>query len=115
MLNYFEKISSGPITKDKDGQLTYGFHFSITKTWEKTHTDEQGGYFEKTDDEEWTIYPNGQFEYDIWCMTKGYYGGQKGEFDSSKYEEFVNQMKEYKRDWMIELSYHEETADFTYV
>lgn len=112
---FTKTISSGPITKDKDGQLTNAFHFSMKQTWEKNQTDGEEKYTSNTDDEDWTIYPNGKFEYEIWSETKLYYGGAEGTFDSSKYEEFVNQMKEYKMDWLKELSYDEETEDYTYV
>lgn len=116
-MNYTERISSGPILKDKDGQLTKGFHYSIFQKWETEHIDDENGepyYTNQSDYEGWEIYPNGTFHYEVCQDTARWCGEEEGTFDSSKYEEFVCQMKECKTDWMKELSYDRDTADYTW-
>lgn len=114
---YSKKISSGPTTKDIDGQLTNGYFLSIYEEWEDEFVDDETGevfYRKQSDAEGWDIFPNGKFIYGTCCDTTRWCGEEEGTFDSLQYEEFVNQMKELKTDWIKELSYDEDTATFTW-
>ena len=113
---YSVTISNGPVTMDNDGQKTNGFHFSVFEEWESDWVDDETGEVflnKKSDYEGWVIYPNGKFKYEVYSDSDSICLKQDGTFDSSKYEEFVNQMKEDKRDWMNDLSYDENTAVYS--
>ena len=127
---YKKEILSGPIEKDKKGQKTNGYLFSITEKWQAELSDMDNDVDDGSDDdgfvggvevlpcdveyESWEIYTNGEFRYDVCSDGRKWCGGEEGTFDPTRYEEFVNQMKEYKTDWMNELSWDHKNSDYTW-
>ena len=93
----FKSIETGPIVKDKkiighhfyEGELLY---FGI---------DDEEGMSSGTD---WYIYPDGTFCYTESRSWESWEIDGDGTFDSSKYDEFVEQMMDCKTDWQKELA-----------
>lgn len=85
----YQETVCGPFKNDC-GALSDGFLFIRSKEF-------------CSNEEHWYLMPNGTFFY-------VHYNGSgaviyDGTFDSSKYDDYVSQMKEYKDDWIHELSY----------
>ena len=112
-----EEVKSGPIVRDIDGQKTYGYHFSFYEKWEEVDYkigERQLYKTIKSDYEGWEIYSNGKFHYAVCQDSARWCGECDGTFDSSLYEDYVSQMKEYKTDWMNGLSYNKEDGVFSW-
>ena len=96
--------------------MTYGFHFCVFEKWETVkfyYEDGQSYTTCEPDVECWSIFPDGKFWY-MRDSDRERFGGEcEGTFDSSLYEDYVSQMKEYKTDWMKGLSYDRDTMNFT--
>ncbi len=116
MLKVFDSIASGPIEKDIDGQMTKGFSIFTSHKWEEEFIDEDGNqsYSCVWDVEGWDIYQDGTFIYKKNSDTERAVGECQGTFDPSLYEDYVNQMREYKFDWLEGLNYDLETQDYTF-
>lgn len=110
-MSYKQTISVGPEVMDNNGVKTSGFHYSIFEEWGETENDTT---YYKSDVEGWTIYPDGTFRYVVNQDTARWCGECQGTFESSRYDVFVQMMKEYKTDWMRELHYDKDTGDFTW-
>ncbi len=110
-MSYQKTISVGPEVMDNNGVKTYGFHYSIFEQWGET--DDYGTTHFISDGEGWTIHPDGTFRYSVNRDTEEYCGECLGTFESSRYDDYVQMMREYKTDWMRELQYDRDTGDFT--
>ncbi len=107
-----EKVSIGPVVKDNEGVVTNGYHYSMYEKWEGETEEEFQGII-KSDAEGWDLFSDGSFIYYKNSDTEECLVFCNGKFNSSKYDEIVEQIKELKIDWLCELEYDEETLDAT--
>lgn len=95
----FRGIETGPIEKDKK---IIGHHFyEYTKDY--FGVDDEEGMSSSTD---WYIYPDGTFSFTTVRSWESWDIDGDGTFDSSKYDEYVEQMMECKTDWQEELKHN---------
>ena len=117
-MSFVSKFTSGPIEvfNDDDEKTSEGYEYSSYSEFRDEYTDDDGEihYTSESNVEYWEIYSNGKFKYGVCSDTKRWCGDCEGTFDPSKYEEYVNQMKEYKTDWMKGLSYDKDSYNFTW-
>ena len=97
-----KKIECHPIGGDLKEGLEEGFYYCIIIT------EEYGDNEEDNEWNEWFVYPNGKFSAETHFMSTSepsehiYY---EGTFDRSKYNDYIEQMKNFKGDWKKELNY----------
>lgn len=92
----YKNLLCGPFVKDFDGTKSDGYLFIRSY-------DVCNPFFKMKKEEHWYLMPNGSFIYinDSGQDVIAY----EGTFDSSKYDEYVSLMKEYRTEWINELSY----------
>lgn len=95
----FRTIETGPIVKDKK---IIGHHFYEGETLYFGIDDEEG----MSSCTDWYIYPDGTFCYTTNKSWDIFIVDGDGTFDSSKYDEFVEQMMDCKTDWQKELKHN---------
>ena len=99
----YKETMCGPFEKDIEGFKSNGFSFSVCN-------DVSNPFYKRRIQEQWYLIDDGTFIYVI-DDDDGTRGCQ-GTFDSSKYEEYVNQMKQFKTEWMTGLTYeHDDDSD----
>lgn len=99
-------ITCHPIKGDLKKKFGEGYYYGVTI--------KRNNYGDKDDERtDWFVYQNGTFSSTSDC----YYSYQPSEhyssggtFDSSKYNDYVQQMKEFKEDWQEELEYDEKLS-----
>ena len=94
----YREILCGPFEKDFDGIRADGYLFSRCD-------DDSTPFYQKREKETWYLIEDGSFinvvekNDDVVVF--------QGTFDSSKLEEYVHQIKQFKTDWIRELNYKE--------
>ena len=93
----YREILCGPFEKDIDGVNANGFLFSRCD-------DMSNPMFKKRREEKWYLLEDGIFLHVIDDVEYGF-RVLKGSFDPSKLDDYVDQMKQFKTEWMSGLKY----------
>ena len=100
-----KRFECHPIDGDLKEQFGEGYYYCITIT--TVYGDNEG----EEEYTEWYVYQNGRFSSET-HITSSFEPSQHiycgGTFDSSKYNEYVKQMQEFKGDWEEELEYNDD-------
>ena len=99
----YRETLCGPFVKDFDGVKSNGYLFSRCN-------DMSNPFFKMRREEKWYLIEDGTFIH----LIDDDYGKRvlQGTFDPSKLEDYVNQMKQFKTEWMKELTYeHDDDSD----
>lgn len=98
----------GPnVAKLDDGSVVKGYYYTFAKEWKEYDDNDEEVINSWIEDETWIIYPDGIFEYHNTKEKEQVYKRCHGTFDSSRYNTFVEMMKNFKTDWKEELEYDE--------
>ena len=99
----------GPdIAKFDDGSEQKGHYYTIAKQWNEFDEADENPINSWIDRETWVIYPDGVFEYHHIKNKEETEEVCPGLYDRTRYDAFVEMMKNFKTEWMAELEYDEE-------
>ena len=92
-------VSSGIVEENKELNKKAGYYYEVEDCVELN-----SGVF-VYEVECWTLYNDGTLYYSMDKMSprEDYGYGFDGTFDKAKYQDYVNQMKEHREDWMNEI------------